>query len=302
MQAKGRVFNLQRFSIHDGPGVRTTVFLKGCPLRCLWCHNPEGMSSLPEIVHREARCIGCGECARACSLDALSIRDGVVSLDHSKCSNCGSCGQVCPTAAMEMAGRERLASEVLADIERDRPFYDESGGGVTLSGGEPLLQPRFTSAILRGSRDLEIHTAVETCGCVPSEVLFELAPLVDLFLFDLKLIDDERHGLATGLGNKLILANLERLASEGRRIVVRTPIIPTINDDEANLLGIGRFVRSLDGSPPMEILPYHAIAREKYRRLGRDYSLADLELPSREKMLGIARLLEGLGLAVTVGG
>jgi pyruvate formate lyase activating enzyme len=296
------IFNIQRFSIHDGPGVRTTVFLKGCPLSCLWCHNPEGQSAEPQLIFRENRCDACGECAAVCPVRALSLADGLLVVDEETCTQCGRCVAACAAGALELAGREATVAEVMVEVEKDRLFYDQSGGGVTLSGGEPLLQPDFLVELLRACREREIHTALDTTGHAPAEVVRRVAASVDLFLYDLKLVDGARHRALTGVPNGLILENLRHLVRDGRTVILRVPIIPGVNDDEQNLEQIGGLARSLSGRQRIDLLAYHHFAAEKYTRLRREYRLPALQPPSSQRMAEIAAGLAGLGLAVNIGG
>jgi pyruvate formate lyase activating enzyme len=298
----GTVFNIQRYSIHDGPGVRTTVFLKGCPLSCLWCHNPEGMSLRPEVIFRQNRCTLCGDCLGICPRNALSSRGSLISIDDELCDRCGHCEEACPAGALEVAGKEMTVEQVIAEVERDTIFYDQSGGGVTFSGGEPLSQPDFLRQLLEACREREISTALDTTGYASAEVIRSVAGLVELFLFDVKLADAQRHRMLTGVENGPILKNLRALALSGHNITVRTPIIPGVNDDDENVLAIGEIAGSLCSGQRINILPYHNIAEEKYRRLRRPYRLPDIQPPSQERMSQIAATLEGFGLVVTVGG
>ena len=298
----GTVFNIQRYSIHDGPGVRTTVFLKGCPLSCLWCHNPEGISRQPEIIFRENRCNLCGECLKICPTNAISSLDGLIAIDDERCNRCGRCEDVCTAGALEIAGKEMSVDQILGEVEKDIPFYDQSGGGVTFSGGEPLLQPGFLHELLMACREREIHVALDTTGFAPTEIVQNVAPLVNLFLFDIKLVDSRRHLAATGVENGLILKNLRSLALDSHQIAIRVPIIPTINDDDENILAIGELASSLRSKQRVDILPYHKIAAEKYRRLRREYRLPHLQPPSAARMSQIATTLEGFGLIVNIGG
>lgn len=302
--AGGIVFDIMKYSVHDGPGIRTTVFLKGCPLSCRWCHNPESRRPEPQLMFFAERCIGCGECAGACPHGA------VVPLDSEpekpapvtgRCTGCGSCVAVCHAGARELAGREMTAARVLAEIERDVVFYDQSGGGVTFSGGEPLVQQGFLLELLAGCREREIHTAVDTTGCAPLGKLLAVSKLTDLFLFDLKVMDDKIHRKYTGVSNRLILDNLRELASEHGNITVRIPVISGINDDDNNITATGRFVSQLPGVRSVHLLPYHRAGVEKYRRLGLAYSLPDLTPPGEEKMNAIANKLRKFGLVVQVG-
>ncbi len=236
-QITGTVFNIQRFSTHDGPGIRTTVFLKGCPLACPWCHNPESRAPELEIAFNEGRCIHCGACVRSCKAGAVENR--------LLCVLCGECVDACPTGAREIVGRVYTVDELLAEVERDRDFYQDSGGGVTFSGGEPLMQPTFLASALAACKARELHTTVDTTGFAPNATLRDVARHTDLFLYDLKLMDTERHRAYTGASNELILDNLRTLAELGSEVVIRIPLIPGITDTEENLTAIGDFVHSL---------------------------------------------------------
>jgi pyruvate formate lyase activating enzyme len=296
------IFDIEKFSIHDGPGIRTTVFLKGCPLSCAWCHNPESQARGPARWFWERRCIGCGACAVECGQQAISMAGGVPVTDDGRCVVCGECTAVCQTEAREIVGRAMTVAEVMAAILKDVPFYDESGGGVTFSGGEPLAQPEFLTELLRACRIHEIHTAVDTSGLAAWSTLQQISPLVDLFLYDLKVMDDARHRQYTGVSNRPILANLQRLVGQGSRVAVRMPVIPGINDDVANFEQMAGFLLALPRVPPVSLLPYHQAAVDKYTRLGLPYTLDGVTPPGDERMLELARLLQGLGLAVKIGG
>ena len=299
---KGIVFDIKKFSIHDGPGIRTTVFFKGCPLSCWWCHNPEGQAPEPELVFWESRCIRCGTCDAVCTQGAISWDGDVVSTDGENCTLCGDCVEVCYAEAREIAGREITVAQVMTEIERDIPFYDESGGGVTFSGGEPLFQLGFLLALLRACKEKEIHTAVDTCGFVTWGTLDSIREHVDLFLFDLKLMDDARHRKFTGVSNELILKNLQTLSQRGHHIDLRLPIIPGINDDDENIRQTGAFAAALPRLNRVDILPYHHAALEKYNRLNKVYRLPEIRPPSDERTAEIAQILEEFGLQVKIGG
>jgi len=298
----GMVYDIMRFSTRDGPGIRTTVFLKGCPLSCWWCHNPESQSARPQLMFRPNLCNQCQTCLSVCEQGAISAHDGIVSTDLDKCTLCQACTEACYTGAREIVGREMTVAQVMAQVERDRPFYDESGGGVTLSGGEPLLQQDFSLALLQACKEQDIHTAVDTSGFAPWQVLDCIRPYVDVFLYDLKLIDAARHQAFTGVSNVLILQNLRALAELGHTVAVRVPIIPGINDDDETLGQIGTFVAALPRQGSVSILPYHQAGVEKYRRLHQEYRLPDTRPPSDERMAEIAQTLQRFGLQVKIGG
>ncbi len=298
----GVVFDIRRFSIHDGPGIRTAVFLKGCPLRCAWCHNPEGLSAAPELVWRGERCTRCGTCIATCPEGALAWDGDVPVLDECRCTLCGECADACHAEAREMLGRERTVEQVLAVAERDRPFYDESGGGVTFSGGEPLAQAEFLLELLRGCKARGLHTVLDTCGYAPWGTVDLVRPHVDLFLYDLKLMDEERHRRATGVSNALVLDNARALAKAGAQLNVRLPLVPGVNDDDDNVRATGTFLAGLAGPPPVTVLPYHRLGADKYRRLKREYSLDGVAAVGPERVEHVRDLLRAQGLQVDVEG
>jgi len=298
----GTVFDIRKYSVHDGPGIRTTVFLKGCPLDCWWCHNPESQSSAPEPMLRPNLCIACDECIAVCSEGAIARTGGRLTWDRELCVSCGDCAEACLAGAREMAGREMTVSAVLAEIERDRLFYEESGGGVTFSGGEPLLQWRFLGELLRACRDLDLHTTLDTSGFAAWEVFEHVLPYTDLVLYDLKHTDPERHRQVTGAPLAPIVRNLERLSARGVPIWLRVPLVPGINDDEANLRRVGELAARLPAVRQIGLLAYHPTAAGKYERLGRPYRLPDTLAPSDEQMEAAANLLRSYGLVVKVGG
>jgi pyruvate formate lyase activating enzyme len=299
---KGIVFNIQRYSIHDGPGIRTTVFLKGCPMNCLWCHNPESQKQRCEIMIKGERCIGCGECVKSCSYGAISGREGFLKTDSCKCVLCGKCVEACPTEARSMAGKIMTVSEVIKQIEQDIIFYDESGGGVTFSGGEPLMQPEFLNSLLVCCQKRHIHTAVDTSGHASWDVLSGISQFVDLFLYDIKLMDDERHKKYMGVSNRLLLDNLKKLSWIHSDIYIRLPLIPGINDDEDNINRTGEFISSLYNVKQVNILPYHGTAIDKYTRLGRRYALMNTLPPSEEAIARTKQILGKYGLNIKMGG
>jgi len=300
--SEGILFDIQRYALHDGPGIRTTVFLKGCPLRCLWCHNPEGQRNGPELVVRPERCLSdCRACLAVCPSKAVRKRDGLCRVDAEACRSCGACAEACPSEALEMAGRRVSAADAVAEAARDAVFFDESGGGVTFSGGEPLAQPEFLAEMLELCRGRGIHAAVDTCGFVPPDVLMRIRPLADLFLFDLKVMDSARHARLTGAPNALILENLRRLARSGARIVVRVPLIPGVNDDEENIVRTAEFLRSLDAPPPLRLLPYHRLGRGKGRRLLRPPAVRNFTVPDAAGLERVRKRFEAFRIAVNTG-
>ena len=298
----GIVFDIKRYAIHDGPGIRTTVFLKGCPLACPWCHNPESQFAAPEMIFREGRCIACKACLEVCTRGAISWLGTGPATDRGACTACGECAAVCYAEARERIGREMTVDETMAEIEADRPFYEESGGGATFSGGEPLAQPEFLGAMLRACRRAGIHTALDTCGCAPWDALDRIRAEVDLFLYDLKLLDASRHRELTGVSNDLILKNLRALSERGHRIHLRVAIIPGVNDDDASLREIGSFASSLPRLDEIDILPYNRMGIDKYARLDRPYRLSGAVSLSDERLIEIARALGACGVPVKVGG
>jgi len=262
---RGSIFGFQAFSVHDGPGIRTTVFFKGCPLKCLWCHNPEGISGKPLLSFTRNRCIECGTCEQLCP-DVHQIVQGRHTLDRTACRLCRRCVDACPAGALEVVGRGMSAGEVVADLLRDQRYYAASGGGITISGGEPLIQIEFAEAILRLLKPAGIHCAVETCGAVPFSAFDRIAPLTDLFLYDMKETDPDRHLAYTGAELAPILTNLRRLRTLGADLIIRCPIVPTLNDRAAHIQALAAL--SLEMDRPLEFLPYHPLGASKSERMG----------------------------------
>jgi len=310
----GFVFDIKRFALHDGPGLRTTVFLKGCPLSCLGCHNPEGQRVGPELLFRPDRCTHCGDCIPACPSQAISLTEAAISVDWGRCELTGACVEVCLPGALEILGRPRPVEEILDILEDDRIYFDESKGGVTFSGGDPFAQPDFLRALLKGCKERELPVVLDSCGHVAPETFRELAPQAKHVLFDLKLMDEERHEAFTGVHNRWILENLAWVAGgcgpgSGNAprgpcptLTVRIPLIPGVNDDEENLKATAAFLLGLPRVPQVDLLPYHRLGVEKYHRMGREYPLSDVAPPQTETVQTAARYLKKAGLDVTVRG
>lgn len=298
----GLVFDIQRYSIQDGPGIRTTVYLKGCPLRCWWCHNPESQAAEPEILVSENRCVRCGECWKACPQCDSDHDESTLYRGGAGCIRCGQCVSACASGARNMVGRQMDVDEVMAEVLKDRIFYDESGGGVTLSGGEPLMQPTFVKSLLMACRAEDIATAVDTCGYADREDLLAIAPLTDLFLYDVKTLDDGRHLRETGVSNATILDNLQALSRLGANIWLRVPVVPDVNDDAQQLDAVARLAASIAGVQQVNLLPYHNLGTHKGEQLGAGGPPVAVRPPSAESMETLADRFREFGVPVQIGG
>ena len=292
----GTIFAIKRFEIHDGDGVRTTVFLKGCPLRCKWCHNPEGLHAGVQIGYHEQRCMQCGDCVTVC--DAHSVSDGKHNFDRMRCKGCGACAQECLSGALELYGREIDAQALVEEILTDRMLFAESGGGVTISGGEPMMQTAFTEEVLCRLKEQGIHTALDTCGFAPWESYERVLPYVDLVLFDVKAAQEVRHKALTGQSNARILENLNRLDALGSAVIdVRIPLIPEHNEDQME--EIGALLQKLRNLRQVKVLPYHNYSGQTYAALGMEYPLNGLAVPERAQVRAAVETLRRFGLHAT---
>lgn len=300
---EGNIFNIEHFAIHDGPGIRTTVFLKGCPMACVWCHNPEGLSGKRHIVRVDKKCIGCGKCVKACPQGSLKISssNGIV-LDAGKCIACGKCEEICCANAIEMVGKALSPRQVADRVLKDVAFYDESGGGVTFSGGEPLFQWQFVRECSKLLKERGIHIAMETSGCTTEDIIKEIAPHVDLFLYDLKHIDPVEHKKYCGVRNGSILENLRTLSRMGKKIIIRMVVVPGVNDDPGTVERLCEFLKEIHGISSISLLPLHKTAMGKYNRLDKEFHIADFEVPDDEKMKSIADIFQSKGFTVQIGG
>lgn len=306
----GVITNIQVYSLHDGPGVRTLVFLKGCPIRCDWCCNPECINHDLEVEFYNSKCIRCGACLKACQQEAinpdLELKSGF-KIDKKLCNVCGDCVEACPVEALKLVGKVVSVDEVMEKVRKDKYFYLTSQGGLTVSGGEPLHQVEFARELLKRAHEENIHTTIETCGYTPWKHYEEILPYLDLILYDIKHMDPVKHKQTTGASNRLILSNLKKLSKRGIPIVIRLPLIPSFNLDRDNISETGKFISNLENVIEVNLMLFHQLGKDKYQRLCREYSLKDLKaLDSDAKDVAEVRAvkstLEAYGLKVTVGG
>lgn len=298
----GFIFNIQRYSLHDGPGIRTIVFLTGCPLSCDWCCNPESQQISGALLHNAKTCISCGRCAVGCPNSAITMTADGPTIDREKCRLCGTCASQCPAQAMKISARRVSLEEIMRTVALDRPFYRRSGGGVTFSGGEPLLQPEFVLECLRESKRQGIGTALETAGYVPFSSLESVVPWVDHLLFDVKHLDSAVHEARTGVPNHTILENVRRAAPLARRLVVRVPLIPGFNADDESVRDIARFAAGLDHVKELHLLPYHRMGQAKYAQLDQEYGFEDVTPLAEERVRALAAVVEKEGLSCRIRG
>lgn len=295
---KGRVFNIQRYSTDDGPGIRSTVFLKGCPLSCLWCSNPESQESVSQVGHRDALCQQCGLCAGVCPQKAIILNLGGkgITIDRKLCDNCGECVTVCTSGALTMHGRQLSVEEVFEEVKKDEMFYRNTGGGVTASGGEPLMQSEFVAALFQRCHEAGIHTAIETCGHAPRAALEQVLEHTDLFLYDLKCMDSEKSVAVVGQPNKLMLENAEYVMNSDAEVIIRIPLIPGITEEAENLRQIAEFVKRVNPKTPLNVLPYHRLGVSKYRMMDMDYELTEAEPVPEERLKRVAEIFKSHNL------
>lgn len=299
----GLIFDIKRYSINDGPGIRITIFFKGCPLRCAWCHNPESFSTQVQKMYTASKCIGAVECIKVCPNNALTLtKEGIVT-DAERCNLCGKCAEVCPTKAIEMTGQIYSVDQLLEIIEKERLVFDQSNGGVTISGGEPLLQSEFLIELLEALGERGFHRCLDTCGFADTNKMMEIAKRTDLFLYDLKLMDSQKHREFTGVNNEKIRHNLVELAKTGANINIRIPFIGGINTDSENVEKTAKFIASLAGEKKgINLLPYHQIAAHKYKKLGDEYDPGIMYEPTNDELNRALEIFSKFGLKVIIGG
>lgn len=299
-EMEGVLFNIQRYSLHDGPGIRTIPFFKGCPLSCKWCSNPESQRPTPELIFKKSDCIRCGKCIEACKQQALSVSNAFF-IDRERCIQCGECTQVCPTQALEMKGKRMTVADVMRELQKEENLYRRSGGGITLSGGEPLAQPDFARELLKACKEKGWHTAMETTGFTTPEVIADVFPYVDLALTDIKAINPAIHLANTGIENSQILENLLRI-SFLTKTIVRIPVIPGVNDNPEEIHNIAEFARLMSNVDTLHLLPYHSFGENKYGLLGRIYPMGEADSIAESKMELLKREVESSGFHCHIGG
>lgn len=297
------IFDVKRYAINDGPGIRITIFFKGCPLSCKWCHNPESISPYTQKLYNNSKCIGCEQCVDACEKNACTLTTNGIVTDSELCILCGKCAEACPTKATEMSGEEMSVSHIMKLIKKEILFIDKSEGGVTFSGGEPLLHHEFLNDILDECIKEEIHTCIDTSGFAKKEVLLKVASKANYFLYDLKHMDSDIHRKYTGVSNEKILDNLKALADTGTKMNIRIPLIKGVNDDESNIHASAKFISELAGEPKLvNILPYHSIAVKKYEKLGQEYDAGTMDVPDEARQEGVLNTFKEYGVNAIVGG
>jgi len=297
------IFDIKRYAINDGPGIRITIFLKGCPLSCEWCHNPESQSESVQKMYHQAKCIGCSLCVEACDVEACILTSEGIVTDVEKCLLCGKCAEVCPTKATEMSGALYTEDQIMDIIRKEQLLMDKSEGGVTFSGGEPLQHPEFLIRLLDRCGQEGIHRCVDTCGFAKTDVLLEVAKRTDLFLYDLKMMDSKKHEKYTAVPNEIILENLRILAENNHKTAIRIPLIKGVNDDKENIVSTAEFISALHGKKPkVHILPFHNIAENKYKKLGQAYNRGSMDEPDAKRQEEILATFHRYGIDAAIGG
>jgi len=300
-EVKGQIFNIENYAIHDGQGIRTLVFFKGCPMRCQWCANPEGLTTQPELVFYDHLCIACGSCIDTCPNNALSFRNKYIQIDRDRCNTCGICVENCHAEALRLNCREMTVKEVMDEIEKNIVFFKNSNGGVTLSGGEALMQLDFATEILKNCKRKGLSTAIETCGFYAFNVLKKVIDNLDYIFYDIKHMDNEKHRQFTGVGNKIILDNLLRLQNYQVNINVRIPVLPGINDDIKNITATAKMIATLPKVKFIELLPYHRFGIHKYNELDRAYTLNEMMPPDKKDLYRLKKIFDNFHLNCKIG-
>jgi pyruvate formate lyase activating enzyme len=295
-----KIFDIQRFSVQDGPGIRTLIFLKGCPLRCPWCCNPESQNAFCEVGHIDSLCNQCGDCLKVCEPNGITFAQKGINIDHEKCTNCGKCISACTQNALRAFGKERSLEEVFDEVRKDTIYYNKSGGGITVSGGEVLVQAKLAATILKCAQEMNIHTAIETSGYGTEAALNTILEYVDLVLFDLKIMDPAAHVKHLGVPNEPIHRNARAIVEKGVPMIIRIPLVPTLTDTEENIQAIVRFVKELDPKLAVHLLPYHKYGVSKYSMLDREYEVDEMETQSNEHLAEIVKYFETCGLACEI--
>lgn len=299
---KGIIFDIKRYAIHDGPGIRTTAFFKGCPLRCLWCCNPESYKTATEIIYTESRCIHCGSCQVVCPNDAIKISKNKLEIIRENCSGCNICALECPANALELSGKAYSVKELLIEVEKDSTFYYKSEGGITVSGGECTMQPEFLLSFLKKCKENYFHVTIDTCGFVEWNIFKKIIEYVDLVLYDVKITNEEKHIKYTGKSNKLILENLKKLSKIGIPIIIRIPLIPGFNDSKKEVSAIADMVSKLKNIQEVNILPYHRLGESKHTRLGNEYKMKDIKPPNDVCLEKAKSVFLSKGIKIKIGG